>query len=91
MFSSSEKGCSHSRSMFSHHDERESFSGLHTYDTRNNRDLVVARHRLTKTSNSHIVMSITLFNKVRLHTKIYDRFLSYIYAAFVNGMPCLEM
>ncbi|PSN57703.1 hypothetical protein C0J52_00295 [Blattella germanica] len=44
--------------MFSHYDERESFSGLHTHDTRNNRDLVVPRHRLAKTSNSHIVKSI---------------------------------
>ncbi|PSN56471.1 hypothetical protein C0J52_08348 [Blattella germanica] len=50
--------------MFSHHDERESYSGLHTYDTRNDRDLVVPRQRLVKTSNSHIVMSIKLFNKL---------------------------
>ncbi|PSN57220.1 hypothetical protein C0J52_05018 [Blattella germanica] len=49
--------------MFSHHDERESFSGLQTYDTRNNRDLVVP-NRLAKTSNSHIFMSIKLFNKL---------------------------
>ncbi|PSN45502.1 hypothetical protein C0J52_22163 [Blattella germanica] len=50
--------------MFSHHDERDSFSGLHTHDTRNNRDLVVPRHGLAKTSNSHIVRSIKLFNKL---------------------------
>ncbi|PSN57488.1 hypothetical protein C0J52_08030 [Blattella germanica] len=50
--------------MFSHYDERDSFSGLHTHDTRNNRDLVVPRHRLAKTSKSHIVMSIKLFNKL---------------------------
>ncbi|PSN56282.1 hypothetical protein C0J52_00368 [Blattella germanica] len=50
--------------MFSHYVERDSFSGLHTHDTRNNRDLVVPRHRLAKTSNSHIVMSIKLFNKL---------------------------
>ncbi|PSN57451.1 hypothetical protein C0J52_08011 [Blattella germanica] len=50
--------------MFSHYDEQESFSGLHTHDTRNNRDLAVPRHRLAKTSNSHIVMSIELFNKL---------------------------
>ncbi|PSN55529.1 hypothetical protein C0J52_18015 [Blattella germanica] len=50
--------------MFSHYDERDWFSGLHTHDMRNNRDLVVPRHRLAKTSNSHIVMSITLFNKL---------------------------
>ncbi|PSN54141.1 hypothetical protein C0J52_09451 [Blattella germanica] len=50
--------------MFSHYDERDSFSGLHTNDTRNNRDLVVPRHRLAKTSNSHFVMSIKLFNKL---------------------------
>ncbi|PSN49664.1 hypothetical protein C0J52_24281, partial [Blattella germanica] len=42
---------------FSHHDERESFSGLHSYDKLNNRDLVVTRYRLMKPSNSHIVMS----------------------------------
>ncbi|PSN32545.1 hypothetical protein C0J52_27956 [Blattella germanica] len=43
--------------MFSHYDERKSFSGLHNHETRNNRDLVVPRHRLAKTSNSHIVMA----------------------------------
>ncbi|PSN53852.1 hypothetical protein C0J52_09968 [Blattella germanica] len=48
--------------MFSHYDERNSFSGLHTHDTRNNRDLVVPRHILAKTS--HIAMSIKLFNKL---------------------------
>ncbi|PSN48707.1 hypothetical protein C0J52_13540 [Blattella germanica] len=50
--------------MFSHYDERKSFSALHTHETRNNRDLVVPRHRLAKTSNSHIVMGIKLFNKL---------------------------
>ncbi|PSN51851.1 hypothetical protein C0J52_04733 [Blattella germanica] len=50
--------------MFSHYDERDTFSGLHTHGTRNNRDLVVPRHRLAKTSNSHIskVKTILLNN-----------------------------
>ncbi|PSN53530.1 hypothetical protein C0J52_13233 [Blattella germanica] len=47
--------------MFSHYDEPKSFSGLHTHETRNNRDLVVPRHRSAKTSNSHIVIYLFIY------------------------------